>query len=166
MTDELLSIRQVASRYGVATSALRYYDQRGLVRPASRHGGQRWYGPAELHRLAVIGLGRAIGLGLDEIAKLLDGDRDTWTAVVVQQIDLLEQRIAMATVARAALGHALECPAERPVWQCPSITGLLERWARDPQLRRDDQALRDVLAALTAGTRPGLAAENSSVAPK
>lgn len=44
---ELVSIDEVARRLRLRASAIRYYEQRGLVQPASRRGGRRWYGAAE-----------------------------------------------------------------------------------------------------------------------
>ena len=41
----LLPIDEVARRLGIRASAIRYYEDRGLIGPASRHSGRRWYGP-------------------------------------------------------------------------------------------------------------------------
>ena len=46
---ELLPIDEVARRLGLRASAIRYYEERGLVQPVSRHAGRRWYGPDEVH---------------------------------------------------------------------------------------------------------------------
>ncbi|MER6008568.1 MerR family transcriptional regulator [Nonomuraea angiospora] len=50
---ELISIGEAARRLRLNTSALRYYEERGLVRPAARHAGRRMYGRTELRRLAL-----------------------------------------------------------------------------------------------------------------
>ena len=47
----LVPIDEVARRLGLRASAIRYYEERGLVQPSSRHAGRRWYGPAEIRRL-------------------------------------------------------------------------------------------------------------------
>lgn len=49
--DELVGIGAAARRYGLAESALRYWEQRGLLRPARRRSRWRLYGPEELHRM-------------------------------------------------------------------------------------------------------------------
>jgi MerR family transcriptional regulator, copper efflux regulator len=50
---DLVPIDEVARRFGLRASAIRYYEERDLVRPASRQGGRRWYGPDEIRRLAI-----------------------------------------------------------------------------------------------------------------
>ena len=59
---------------GLTVRALRHYQLRGLVHPARERSGYWLYSPAELARLVRIRGLRELGLGLDEIAKLLDGD--------------------------------------------------------------------------------------------
>lgn len=51
-----------ARRLGMRTSALRYYEQRGLVRPAGRARGQRVYGRPELRRLAFVQIAQRLGI--------------------------------------------------------------------------------------------------------
>jgi hypothetical protein len=51
---DLIPIGQAADRLGLSPSALRHYDERGLVSPFSRHAGRRMYGPEVLRRLAFI----------------------------------------------------------------------------------------------------------------
>jgi len=71
MPEELLTIGEVAARTGIATSALRYYDQLGLVRPRRRAAGQRRYGPEAAATVAVVRLLREVGFPLAEIKRLL-----------------------------------------------------------------------------------------------
>src|SRR5262245_55964482 len=59
-----LTIGQLAALAGVRTSALRYYEAIGLLRPAGRQGARRWYDEAGLRRLAAIGLWQQAGLRL------------------------------------------------------------------------------------------------------
>ena len=64
----------VARRLGLRASAIRYYEERGLLTPASRHAGRRWYGPTEIRRLAIIQYWQRYGLmSLDEIGDILAG---------------------------------------------------------------------------------------------
>ena len=69
-----LTIGEVARRTDVAPTTLRYYEKIGLLAAPSRAGGQRRYDDAVLTRLEVIGLCKAAGFTLDEIAVLLDDD--------------------------------------------------------------------------------------------
>src|SRR3712207_3009327 len=64
-SPDLIPIGEAARRLGVAASTLRYYDDHGLVAPAKRLGGRRWYGKSELRRLALIRMGQALGFSLD-----------------------------------------------------------------------------------------------------
>ena len=66
-----LTIGQLAERAGVATSAIRFYEERGLVRSRRTTGNQRRYEQAELRRIAFIRTAQRVGLTLDEIAEAL-----------------------------------------------------------------------------------------------
>lgn len=69
--DKLVPIEEVARRFGVRASALRYYERRGLLQPSARRAGRRWYGPAGLRRLAIIGFWQRSGqLSLEDIAAI------------------------------------------------------------------------------------------------
>ena len=63
-----LTIGQMADRSGVATSALRFYEDRGLLHPERNASGYRVYPRATLRRVAFIVFAQRIGLTLDEIA--------------------------------------------------------------------------------------------------
>ena len=75
MTDDLLSIGELAARTGTAASALRYYDQLGLVRPLRRDAGQRRYAPLSIQLVGVASLLQEVGFTLREVARLLDSSR-------------------------------------------------------------------------------------------
>ena len=75
---ELLPIDEVARRLGIRASAIRYYEERGLVLPLSRQSGRRWYGPSEIRRLAIILYWQEYALmSLDEIGEVLAGSGAT-----------------------------------------------------------------------------------------
>jgi MerR family redox-sensitive transcriptional activator SoxR len=67
----LLTIGQLAERSGVAPSAIRYYEQRGLVHSSRTAGNQRRYEQANLRRLGFIRAAQRVGLTLEEIAGAL-----------------------------------------------------------------------------------------------
>jgi MerR family redox-sensitive transcriptional activator SoxR len=69
---DLLTIGEVAERSGFATSALRYYEQAGLITSTRTSGQQRRYERSVLRRLAFIRAARNIGLGLEEVRTALD----------------------------------------------------------------------------------------------
>jgi MerR family redox-sensitive transcriptional activator SoxR len=68
-----LSISEVARRVGLRPSAIRYYEQIGLLPPALRITGQRRYDASVFHRLAIIQRARQLGFTLDEIRQLFFG---------------------------------------------------------------------------------------------
>ena len=66
-----LTIGALAERAGVATSAIRFYESRGLIHSTRTSGNQRRYEQATLRRIAFIRTAQRIGLSLDEIAEAL-----------------------------------------------------------------------------------------------
>ena len=75
-----LSISEVAKQIGVRPSAIRYYEQIGILAPAHRVSGQRRYDPIVLYRLAIIQRARQLGFTLTEIRQLFFGFRDSTRA--------------------------------------------------------------------------------------
>ena len=80
MVMSLLTISHVAGRIGLQPSAIRYYEQIGLLPPAQRMSGQRRYHPTVLYQLAIIQRGRQLGFTLPEIRQLFFGFRDSTRA--------------------------------------------------------------------------------------
>ena len=66
-----LTVGQLAERAGVATSAIRFYESRGLIRARRTTGNQRRYEQSELRRVAFIRTAQRVGLSLDEIGEAL-----------------------------------------------------------------------------------------------
>jgi MerR family redox-sensitive transcriptional activator SoxR len=103
MSDELLSIGDVARRAGIAHSALRFYEAHGLLEAERTDGHQRRYERGVLRRIAFIRTAQQVGLKLDEIRNALatlpdhpapakeDWERlaSTWSARLDEQIGLL-----------------------------------------------------------------------------
>lgn len=71
-THDLLSVTEVARRSGFAASALRYYEDQGLIDATRSEGGRRRYQRGVLRRLAFIRAASNIGLSLSEIREELD----------------------------------------------------------------------------------------------
>ncbi len=123
----LIPIGQAADRLGLSPSALRYYDERGLVSPPERQAGRRMYGPEELRRLAFIKIAQRLGLPLDTAAAVLDASGPQWRQTVRQQIAELDQVIAQAQAAQTFLTHALNCPTNHPARECATMIATLDR---------------------------------------
>jgi DNA-binding transcriptional MerR regulator len=121
-----MDISEVARRTGLPASTIRFYEEKKLIRSTGRRGLHRVFEPVVLERLALIGLGRAAGFSLDEIARMFtpDGrpriDRKTLAA----KADELDVTIAKLTKMRDGLRHAAACPAPTHL-ECPSFQRLL-----------------------------------------
>jgi MerR family transcriptional regulator, redox-sensitive transcriptional activator SoxR len=103
--DEMLGIGEVADRSGVATSALRYYEERGLIASQRASSGHRMYPRWTLRQVAFIVFAQRVGFSLDEIAdelaKLPDGRAPNgsdwgklsklWTQRIDERIDELKR---------------------------------------------------------------------------
>jgi MerR family transcriptional regulator, copper efflux regulator len=129
--DDLVPIGEAARRCGLAPSALRYYDERGLVRPAARINGIRWYGRDELRRIVLIRAGQELGMGLDDIAEYIAAQLGTsgqdWRAIVRRHVTEVEAQIARLEHVKEFMEHALACPWEYPLKDCPELLGWLDR---------------------------------------
>jgi DNA-binding transcriptional MerR regulator len=121
-----MDIGEVARQSGVAASALRFYEEKGLIRSIGRHGLRRVFAQDVLDRLALIALGRAAGFSLDEIAPIFNTagrpriDRRMLAAKAAE----LEGTIKRLTAIRDGLRHAAACPAPSHM-ECPTFRRLL-----------------------------------------
>src|SRR3954470_18450523 len=113
---ELLAIGEVAARAGMAPSALRYYEDQGLIAAERTAGGARRYPRSVLRRLAVIRAARNIGLSLPEIRAALDtlppGRPPTatdWARLSQGWRDRLDEQIAALTQLRNGLSSCIGC---------------------------------------------------------
>ena len=123
-----MTIGEVADAAGVATSAVRYYERRGLLFPDTRRSGQRRYREESLRRLVFIGMLQDAGLALDEIAGILDARTVAdWKAIASQRLDLLDDEIARLQDARAYLAGALLCRYDHPASDCKIMGAEIDR---------------------------------------
>jgi DNA-binding transcriptional MerR regulator len=88
-----LSASAAAERLGVTTKALRLYERRGLLTPRRTAAGYRAYGPAEMVRASEIVALRALGLGLAQVARVLEGDPQSLKAALAAHEASLECRV-------------------------------------------------------------------------
>lgn len=127
MSDALLTIGELAERTGVATSALRYYEEIGLMPRARRVSGQRRYGDAAVRDVAMILLLRDTGFSLNEIATLVGTrtrDPGAWRNLAQKKLVELDELVARTGTARDALEHALRC-RHRHLSECPNFQGVV-----------------------------------------
>jgi MerR family transcriptional regulator, redox-sensitive transcriptional activator SoxR len=113
--SRLLTIGEVARRSGVAASALRFYEQRGLIRSERTGSGHRRYARPVLWRIAFIVFAQRIGLTLDEIAaelaKLPDEapSRSDWTLLSVTWSSRIDTRIQELEHLKLGLNQCIGC---------------------------------------------------------
>jgi DNA-binding transcriptional MerR regulator len=121
-----LDIAVVARRSGMPASALRYYEEKGLIRSIGRHGLRRLYGADVLERLALIALGRAAGFSLDEIGRMFapDGRPRIDRQMLAAKADELDKTIRDLSAMRDGLRHAAACRAPSHM-ECPTFRRLL-----------------------------------------
>ena len=125
---ELLTIGEVARVAGVATSAVRYYERRGLLAADTRQSGQRRYSNATLRRLIFVGMLQDAGLALDEIAAILGADsKHEWKAIVSRRLDALGAEIERLELARSYLEGALLCRWDHPATECRVMGAEIDR---------------------------------------
>jgi MerR family redox-sensitive transcriptional activator SoxR len=111
-----LTIGELAERSGVAPSALRYYEQRGLIESERNTGGHRRYRRPTIRRIAFITFAQRVGLSLDEIrielAKL-PGNRTPkaadWEQLSASWTERIDERIAELERLRAGLSSCIGC---------------------------------------------------------
>ena len=113
---DLLPIGDLARRTGCAVSAIRFYEERGLVSALRTSGNQRRYPRSEIRRLSFILIAQRLGLSLDaigaELAKLPSGrtpSRADWTAISARLRAELDRQIAALEQTRDNLDGCIGC---------------------------------------------------------
>ena len=114
--DHCIPIGELARRSGLAASALRFYEDAGLLASSRSESGRRQYPRSGLRRVAFIRAAQAVGLTLDEIraalAALPDGRTPTqadWQRLSRGWQPLLDARIAALTRLRDQLSSCIGC---------------------------------------------------------
>lgn len=115
-TTDRLTVGEVADRSGFAASALRYYEDQGLLPAHRTAGGQRRYDRRVLRRLAFIRAAKHVGLTLDEIRRALDGlpdrrtpTREDWERISQGWRDRLDDEIEALVALRDGLDSCIGC---------------------------------------------------------
>jgi len=121
-----MDISEVARQSGVPASALRYYEEKGLIVSIGRRGLQRVFATDVLERLALIALGRSAGFSLDEIARMFapGGKPKIDRQLLADKADELEKTVRKLSAMRDGLRHAAACPAPSHL-ECPKFRRLL-----------------------------------------
>jgi DNA-binding transcriptional MerR regulator len=122
-----MDISEVARRTGVPASTLRYYEKRGLIASLARKGSRRQFAPAVLEQLALVALGQAAGLSLDEVHSMLtpNGRPNIDRQLLAAKATELDGTIRQLSAVRRGLRHAAACPAPSHA-ECPTFRKLLK----------------------------------------
>jgi MerR family redox-sensitive transcriptional activator SoxR len=114
--SELLTIGEVAARSGVATSALRFYEDRGLISSERTGAKHRRYGRPVIRRIAFIVFAQKVGLTLEEIRRELDRlpadrvpKRRDWSKLSASWSTRIDERIAELERLKAGLTECIGC---------------------------------------------------------
>lgn len=112
----MLTISEVARRSGVAASALRFYEDRGLIRSARAGSGHRRYSRGVLRRIAFIIFAQKIGLSLEEVGAELAAlpenrvpERADWAKLSSRWTRRVDERLAELERLRASLTQCIGC---------------------------------------------------------
>ncbi|WOE74990.1 redox-sensitive transcriptional activator SoxR [Alterisphingorhabdus coralli] len=111
-----LTIGDLARRTGLSISAIRFYEEKGLVHPVRSAGGQRRFLRADIRRLSFILIAQQLGLSLSEIANalsLLPKDqaptKKDWSFIAGKVRGLIDEKIAVLERTRARLDGCIGC---------------------------------------------------------
>ena len=114
--ESFIDIASLAKRSGVAASALRFYEDQGLIHSARQTGGRRHFPRSSLRRVAFVRAAQAVGLMLEEIraalATLPEGrtpTREDWTTLSGAWAPVIDARIAALTRLRDTLSSCIGC---------------------------------------------------------
>ena len=112
----LLTISEVSRRSGVAASALRFYEEKGLIKSERAGSGHRRFPRAVLRRIAFIVFAQRLGMTLDEVAvelaKLPEGrvpEGSDWTKLSRGWTSRIDERMAELERLRAGLTECIGC---------------------------------------------------------
>ncbi len=114
--DDLLPIGELARRTGLAVSAIRYYEDKGLVQALRTSGNQRRFLRSDIRRLSFILIAQKLGLGLtqieEELAKLPQGRTPTvsdWQRISRSLRTEIDTRIQLLNRTRTKLDECIGC---------------------------------------------------------
>ncbi len=121
----LLDIGDVASRTGMAPSALRYYESQEIITSVDRKGLRRQFRPDVLTTLAVVAMCREAGFTLEEIKLVLaTGGGPNWKTFAACKRDQLRAQAEHLSTVADQLDHALGCPSPN-VFDCEHFQAAL-----------------------------------------
>jgi MerR family redox-sensitive transcriptional activator SoxR len=129
-----MKIGELADRAALNSSAIRYYENMGVLPPPHRVGGQRRYSSDALDRVLLIRFAGEMGFTLGETKVFLNGLRDDapvgprWKKLAHRKIREVEDSIRRSKQLKSLLEHLLDC-------RCASLQICVQRLSLSPRLR-------------------------------
>ena len=141
-----MDISEVAKRTGIPASALRYYEKQGLIHSLGRIGIRRIFPASVIDQLALIALGQAAELSLEQIKSMLSprGGPRIDRALLANKAQEMDEKIRQMRAVSQGLRHAAACPA-RSHAECPTFQRLLKAAASGALERKRFMATRALL---------------------
>ena len=130
-----MKIGELAGRAGLKTSAIRYYEQIGILEAPHRVGGQRRYATDAVDRVLLIRFASDMGFSLAEIKLFLAGLQNNapvgprWKKLAHTKIEQVNDTIQRSRRLKALLEHLLHC-------QCPSLQICVQRLSLSPKMKK------------------------------
>jgi MerR family redox-sensitive transcriptional activator SoxR len=121
-----MKIGELAERTGLNASAIRYYENQGVLPVPHRSGGQRRYSEQSVHRVLLIRYAGEMGFTLSEIKLFLSGLRERapvgprWKKLASRKIKETEQTIERSLELKSLLQHLVQC-------RCASLQVCVDR---------------------------------------
>jgi MerR family redox-sensitive transcriptional activator SoxR len=136
--DETLTIGQLAKRFALKTSAIRYYERVGVLPEPARESGQRRYDADAIKRLQILDVAKRAGFSLDEARVLLQGSDagspafESLRELAARKLPEVEALIVRAQAMRSWLLTATDC-------SCTTldVCALFDRDAQAPPAKLD-----------------------------
>jgi MerR family redox-sensitive transcriptional activator SoxR len=137
MASDELTITDVARRAGIRTSAIRYYEEIGLLPSPRRRNGRRVYGPDVLRRLEIIATAQRMGFTIAEIGTLVGGINEEtavwahWRRLARAKVEEIDALIDRAQGMKRLLESALTCDC-LTLEECVLALGTVDVSAHSP----------------------------------
>lgn len=113
---QLVSIGEIAARTGLAVSAIRFYEEKGLVAPIRDAGGRRKFLRGDIRRLSFVKIAQQFGFSIEEIAGLLgqlpngrNPNKRDWARISARFGARLDEKIETLTLLRDKLDKCIGC---------------------------------------------------------
>ncbi len=138
-----MDIAEVAKRSGLPASALRFYEEKGLIVSLASPGERRRFAPQILDQLALIALAQSAGFSLDEIRSMFapGGAPAIDRQMLAAKADELDASIKRLQAMSRGLRHAAACPAPSHA-ECPTFQTLVKVAAASAHARKRKKSPR------------------------